>query len=81
MAIGVRAAGLAYDQPTVDQDPGSSTQVRAQMMETIQTMRRATLEVVESVPRTAWKRDGLHPERARRPSAHWNWSRATTSIT
>jgi len=37
----------------------------ARMLALIQTMRRANLELVESVPRREWKRYGLHPERGR----------------
>ncbi len=35
------------------------------MLALIQTMRRANLEVVKSVPRQQWKRYGLHPERGK----------------
>ncbi len=56
---------LAYDQAVWAQILGHQRRAAPQMMDAIQTMRRATLEVVESVPRRAWKRYGLHPERGR----------------
>lgn len=56
---------LAYDQPTWTKVLKHQRRSAPQMMEAIQTMRRATLEVVQSVPRRAWNRYGLHPERGK----------------
>ena len=56
---------LAYDQATWTRTLKHQRRAAPKMMEAIQTMRRATLELVESVPRREWRKYGMHPERGR----------------
>jgi uncharacterized damage-inducible protein DinB len=55
----------AYNQSVWTRTLGHQKRNAARMARLIQTMRRANLDVVESVPRRHWKRYGLHPERGK----------------
>lgn len=56
---------LAYDQATWTRTLKHQRRAAPRMMEAVQTMRRATLDLVESVPRREWRKYGMHPERGR----------------
>jgi uncharacterized damage-inducible protein DinB len=55
----------AYDQAVWTRTLRHQRRGAAPMLALIQTMRRANLELVQSVPRRNWKRYGLHPERGK----------------
>lgn len=55
----------AYDQKTWTATLRHQRRSAPRMMEQIQYLRRLNLELVQSVPRQAWKRYGVHSERGR----------------